>query len=79
MVRYKWTQFNIQTLGAMFLASFREMASFATVSEKKLCPSEWRLLFWAKKYGHSLIIKRFASGLIADYNVHWNNNFFSVA
>lgn len=80
MLLYRWTQFNTQKLGAMFLhrsGKWRHLLQLlkGTVS-KRVAPF---VLGEKQKYEHKFIIKRFTSGFIADHNVHRNNNFFSVA
>ena len=73
MVLYKWTQLN-NLIEA-------ERATFAAIFDEKLRPKQGRPLFWAKKYYGflSIIIRRFTSGLIIDYNVYRNNNIFNMA
>jgi len=81
MVIYKRTQMNIsRTLKrCRFLTSFPERATFAAVLERVCVQAGSPFVLDEKYYGHDFIIKRFTGGLIADHNVLWNNNFFSVA
>lgn len=78
MIIYKWTQHNISEVKRCFFSIVSGKGDLCYSFRKVLCPS--RVAFCCEKiYRHKFITKRFTSGLVADHNVFWNNNYFSVA
>jgi len=72
MILYIWTQFNITgTWNDAFLASFRERATFATVSVRD-CVQAGSPFVVQKYYGHKFITQRFPSRLANNIIIFGN-------